>query len=212
MIAPQVLFRTGGTAASGFGHVRRCLSLAQALRAVGVVSTFRVHGAEHLQVIIEREGFESTRVLEPRDGRSTRDSASKIRASWIVADSYDFDSAYLEQLNGGGRSVLVIDDLANQPLPVDVVVNGALGAEQKCYDVAPHTRLLLGSQYALLRPEFSGEPDRSSVGGRRSVLVTAGGSDPRNLSERLIRAASCAGAESIDVVVGPLFEISSQQL
>ena len=196
----------------GFGHVRRCLSLAQALRVIGVESAFRLHGSEQLAMTLEREGFETTLVSHARDGEQTCDQAASRGVSWIVADSYDFDTAYLAALSLRGSRVLTIDDLANQPLPVDAVVNGALGAEQVTYQVAPHTRLLLGSEYALLRKEFSAEPRRPIDRGLRNVLVTVGGSDPHHLSERLVRAASRAGAGSIDAVIGPLFEISPNQL
>jgi spore coat polysaccharide biosynthesis predicted glycosyltransferase SpsG len=165
-----------------------------------------------LQAIIEREGFETIVASGASDSDLTREAASTIGASWIVADSYDFDTAYLATLGGARTSVLAIDDLARQRLPVDVVVNGALGAEDIAYEVPLHCRLLLGSSYALLRAEFNEEPGRRPDRVSRKVLVTLGGGDPGGLSRRLARAASDAGADSIDVVIGPLLEISPREL
>ena len=44
--------------------------------------------------------------------------------------------------------------------------------------------LMLGTQYALLRDEFRGLPARKTRRNVESVLVTMGGSDPQNLTQK----------------------------
>jgi spore coat polysaccharide biosynthesis predicted glycosyltransferase SpsG len=65
----------------------------------------------------------------------------------------------------------------------------------------------LGPQYILLRPEFAKVPTRAIADRVGRVLITVGGSDPNNLTVRLMQwTAKTLGSVRQDVVVGPLFE------
>jgi UDP-2,4-diacetamido-2,4,6-trideoxy-beta-L-altropyranose hydrolase len=124
----------------------------------------------------------------------------------LVADSYALTATHLQQFAGAGAKVVVLDDLADRELLVDVVINGGVGAERLGYQVAATTELLLGAQYALLRPEFAQRPARRIREKIEKVLITVGGSDPQQLSPRLVAWTRAAlGDVMIDVVVGPLF-------
>jgi UDP-2,4-diacetamido-2,4,6-trideoxy-beta-L-altropyranose hydrolase len=205
MTGSRVLFRTGGSAFRGLGHVRRCLSLADALRHRGVSSIFRVHGGGALVDFVEAHGFEAAPAMgvDIKDAHRTRDLADALTAGMILADSYDFEAGYLAQLRPAAGSVAAIDDLNSGPFAVDLVINGALGAERWTYRGGTGTRFLLGAGYALLRPEFAEvPPDHRRQTGR--VFVTTGGSDPHELTHRLTRWALAAGAHQVDAVIGPL--------
>jgi spore coat polysaccharide biosynthesis predicted glycosyltransferase SpsG len=101
--------------------------------------------------------------------------------------------------------VLAFDDHAHAGhYHAQLVLNQNLGASAAPYaDRAPHTRLLLGPRYALLRREFRDVPERTVADRAERILVTLGGSDPDNLSTRVLAGlAGVPGPLAIQVLVG----------
>jgi UDP-2,4-diacetamido-2,4,6-trideoxy-beta-L-altropyranose hydrolase len=100
--------------------------------------------------------------------------------------------------------LVAIDDTAERPLPVDVVVNVGAGTESLPYRVPSRTALLLGSRYALLDPAYAAPPARVYGSRVARVLVTLGGSAHPEALRAIVGAVDAAveGAR-LDVVVGP---------
>lgn len=201
-----VVFRTGGGECLGFGHVRRCLSLADALCRGGVRSFFLLDGDVSFVDRAREAGFEAASVCANDDLQHTVAEAVRHRARAIVADAYAFSPEYLSALGQASAKTVVIDDMGDRDVPVDVVVNGSVGAERLRYRGAEHTRFFLGPRYILLRPQFAQTVGRR-IGERvRNVLVTVGGSDPHGLTARLLHDVRHTLPDAlVDVVVGPLF-------
>lgn len=203
----RVAFRTGGGRRVGFGHVRRCLSLALALRAQGAHSLFLLDGDSEVCGPVAAEGLDTIRIKPEYDLQETIRHCRDLKVDAIVADSYAFSPAYFQNLSEAARVVVALDDLADRELPVTLVVNGAASAEQLHYRGASETAYLLGPQYILLRSEFAVLPTSVIADRVGRVLITVGGSDPNNLTLRLMQWITLAlGSVKQDVVVGPLFE------
>jgi len=213
----SLLVRVEADAQGGTGHAMRCLALAQAWQdaAGGPVRFLMTRCGEGLAARLRREGI----LLETlgaapgseADAAQTLTAARSALASWIVVDGYWAGAAYARSLrgeSGRGPAILFVDDLGEAaPYTADLVLNQNLYAEPKMYaDRAPHTGLLLGADFALLRREFAayrGLP-RTIPGEARHVLVTLGGSDPADLTRLAVRAlAGLAGSAEIRVLVGP---------
>lgn len=209
---PPLLLRADASTIIGLGHVMRLLALAQAYRDRGGP----VHWA-----FAEMPGRVRERLLADRiclheldvrpgsaaDAQATVQIAYSVAAPWVVLDGYRFDAQYQRTVKATGVSLLVLDDLAKEPLyDADIVVNQNVHAETLNYRVRPTTRLLLGPRYVLLRDEFRTLKGigRSSASSVRRILVTFGGSDPENLTSRVLEAVDAmALAEiAIDVVMG----------
>lgn len=101
---------------------------------------------------------------------------------WLIIDHYGLDRRYEQRIRPHFKKVMVIDDLADRAHDCDVLLDANLGperAERHRRLVDPGTRLLLGPQYALLRPEFAALRSRVRRDGRiRRLLVSFGGVDP----------------------------------
>ena len=203
----RVAFRTGGGRGIGFGHIRRCLSLGLALRDLGVQSLFLLDGDIEVSGIVTVEGFDALQIRIGHDLKDTIRLCKDYGTEAIVADSYTFSKSYFQSLGKAARVIVVLDDLADRELPVNIVVNGSAVAERLHYFGSQHTKYLLGPEYILLRPEFAQLPPRAIENQVRSVLTTVGGSDPSNLTVRLMRWVNrTLGSIRQDVVVGPLFD------
>jgi UDP-2,4-diacetamido-2,4,6-trideoxy-beta-L-altropyranose hydrolase len=126
------------------------------------------------------------------DAQEVRQLAAALDADWIVIDGYRFDAPYQLAVNRIGRPVLVIDDYASAAhYTADIVFNQNLNASADMYHgKSSASHLLLGTRYALLRREFWPWRNwkRTFPAGRSRVLVTLGGSDPDNITSRVVLA------------------------
>jgi spore coat polysaccharide biosynthesis predicted glycosyltransferase SpsG len=186
----------------GLGHVRRCLALGRA--AVEHGASVRVLVAGDLPP--DRPRDERLR-LEACDWIQTADAGfaalDHTPADVVVVDSYMVTEAFVARLGTRVPCVVMIDDLADRPTPVDVVVNGGFHAAHLTYRGKPDTIYLLGPSYVLLDSAFA-EPSPRSAGPVRRVLITLGGDAPREPFETAIDVMRRVGTETqLDVVVGP---------
>jgi spore coat polysaccharide biosynthesis predicted glycosyltransferase SpsG len=186
----RIALRTTCGRTIGFGHLRRCLTLATELRAAGADCVFVLTGDGAGPPLVAEAGF--------RVGLD-------LSADLIVVDDYAVTGDELAALHRRG-GLAVIDDLADRFLDADLVQNGGANAAELEYHTSTGCRRLLGPGYALLRPSFRGLPARTAAGVKR-VLVTMGGSDPLGLTAHVTRL--CLGQlpdVTVDAVIGPLAE------
>jgi UDP-2,4-diacetamido-2,4,6-trideoxy-beta-L-altropyranose hydrolase len=185
-----IVIRCDGSGVVGFGHVSRCLSLAEALREQGVRPTFAmraldetfvapVRAARFPVVLIPHSAPVSDR-LGAEDATAVREAAAASGASAVVVDHYGADEAYFADLRSSGLGLGVVDDTGERDLATaDWVLNQNLGAEDHARP--RHGRpTLAGPEYALLRPEFARARERMSrtfAPDDRRVIVTLGGGD-----------------------------------
>lgn len=211
----NVVIRTDASIDIGTGHVMRCLTLAQTLKARGATSRFicREH-AGHLCERIEAAGFavsrlpplaahaghpsaaslhQSLRVQWESDARESRAALDRagVSADLLVVDNYDLGESWERALRPVARRILVIDDLADRPHDCDVVLDPNLhDAPASRYSslVGSSTRVFVGPQYALLRPEFDRVSPRTRDAGLKRILISFGGIDPSNEALKLVHA------------------------
>jgi spore coat polysaccharide biosynthesis protein SpsF len=185
-IAPQgglVLIRCDGGGAYGFGHVKRMIALARALRdREGLGCVFAVNGSEAALAPIKAAGFEAHLLDGPRA------DLSRIAAhpDLLLLDCRDGPTrAEVETLNIPFKAV--IDDASERRLAADLAY----------YPPVPQTALLewsgshctprIGWEWALLG--LTQPPARPrSRSPRPTLLVSMGGSDPFGLTLKCAQA------------------------
>jgi UDP-2,4-diacetamido-2,4,6-trideoxy-beta-L-altropyranose hydrolase len=134
--------------------------------------------------------------------------AATPAADWVVLDGDGFGAAFQEGLRASGLRVLLLDDYGGRgPYAADVVLNQNVFATSEMYQSRrAGTRLLLGPAYALLRQEFASARRAETMPAEADrLLVTLGGADPYNVTDRVLDGlALVSGADlRIRVVVGP---------
>ena len=206
----RVAIRADASVTIGSGHVMRCLTLAEALRAKGGEVVFLCRETEgHLGVEISQRGFTLEWLNEATSGSET-DAADCLAVlgsgvDLLVVDHYGLDLCWEKLLRDKTRYIMVIDDLANRAHDCDLLLDQNLLPDMdQRYDglVPQHCRLLLGPQFALLRNEFhylAKKPrERSRVG---LLLIFFGGSDSQNLTALALREIAEIPLAA-DVVIG----------
>nr|WP_172272843.1 UDP-2,4-diacetamido-2,4,6-trideoxy-beta-L-altropyranose hydrolase [Caulobacter sp. RHG1] len=207
---PRILFICNAGPAIGGGHVMRSITLARALQARGAACAFLATP-------------ETARVLEAF-APDMAPVADDDGFSAVAFDHYGL-SADDHRALAKGRPSLALDDLADRPLAVDLVLDS--GPVRKAEDyaglVSPETRLLLGPAYAPVRPAFAALREtalarRAERGPVKRILVSLGLTDVGGITGRvadLLRPL--AGEARLDLVLGGgapslpgLWEIAAQ--
>jgi spore coat polysaccharide biosynthesis predicted glycosyltransferase SpsG len=182
----KAVFRCDATPAIGFGHLSRCIALAEAFRMSGVDNAFAGLFDAPAKDQIAAAGFDRIDLAGPvNSGTEEPDELGCL----VVIDSYRTDAAYLEGLKVTGTATVVIDDFRSLPAyPCDVVLNFTVEAPALGYPEGP--LLLLGPEYfparrrlVELRPESTGRDRQGLV---RNLLIAVGGADPKHLGQRLV--------------------------
>jgi len=200
-----LLIVTEGGSRIGLGHVRRCLTLASALKRAGVNVRFRVAGGTEVETVVTAEGFEAAPFRDPADAHEVGRIVTSAAVDGVLIDSY----AATENVFRACDQVktVAIDDLANRKLPVDMVINSTIRADRIDYSAITDARLLLGPKYALLRPEFAERVPRRIAPEIETIMITLGGSDHGSLARDVVQwCLDSAPRAVVEVVVGPFFE------
>jgi UDP-2,4-diacetamido-2,4,6-trideoxy-beta-L-altropyranose hydrolase len=208
----NLLLRADANQKVGTGHVMRSLALAQAWCDAGGKAMFAAANLpSSIRARVLEEVDEVTAISaaagSAKDASETAARAAQFGAEWVAVDGYQFDSEYQSALRAAGLKVLFVDDYGHgAPYSAEIVLNQNSSADPATYhDRQPYTRLLLGSRYCLLRREFTVWRDwkREIPTICRRALVTMGGSDPGNLTVRVIEALSLTRLDlETTVVVG----------
>src|SRR5471032_2716160 len=184
------LIRCDGGGEFGYGHVKRMVALARALRdREGIGAIFALNGSDDAAIPIRRAGFEVTMLQGAGDLEKLVAASSP---DILLLDGREGPSrAELEKLKRGARVTAVIDDDHERRLACDYAsyppVPGALALDWSGSNALPR----LGWEWALLglNPAPKNQEARAPKNpGRPTVLVAMGGSDPHGLTLRMAKA------------------------
>lgn len=204
----RVALRADASATIGLGHVKRCLSLASALRTTGaeVKLVTRNLGFETV-ALATASGIECHMLPVPssaepvaddvpyhawsgvdwrRDAEECVDVLNDWRPHWVVVDHYAFDSRWHRLVSDRlDVRLAVIDDLADRSLAADVLIDHNLsGNHREKYRgrTSEGIKMLGGPRYALLSSAYASATPCELNEHVRSIGIFMGGVDSRNLS------------------------------
>ncbi|NOU22554.1 MAG: UDP-2,4-diacetamido-2,4,6-trideoxy-beta-L-altropyranose hydrolase [Methyloglobulus sp.] len=232
----KVAIRVDASLHIGTGHVMRCLTLGNALRVKGaeVVFITRQH-PRNLIGFIQQKGFVLHQLPLLPDGEKTTETGlpqklmhsqwlgvsqhqdalecipllQEIQPDWLVIDQYAIDCRWQGLLKPYYKKLMVIDDLADRQHECDVLLDQNLGRKVSDYRelVPANARLLLGTDFALLRPEFTRWRDfslkrRATKPELKHLLITMGGIDTNNVTGRVLTVLKdCALPSDLKITV-----------
>ncbi len=209
---PRAVFRCDASRHIGGGHAIRCLSLAQALSNAGWNCKFAVNPGACDTIPALRRDISEIEVLT----HDPCSEAEELMACWpsgvdlLIVDHYGRDVHFEKLFSSWAKTILAIDDLANRGHACNLLLDQSLGRRAEDYAalVPSGCRLLMGPQYALLRPQFSAARSRSlskrrSIRGIQRILISVGAADPDNFTDTALEGISLAQLDAeVDVVLG----------
>lgn len=226
----KIAFRVDASIEIGTGHVMRCLTLADELARQGCLCIFicRDHRG-HLGSLIRDKGYDLYLLSEPgvdcvdlnwndharwlgtsweEDAAQTMEIIGRVSVDRLVVDHYALDIYWERRILQRVDQLMVIDDLADRRHQCNILLDQTYGRKSEDYDsfVPDGCNLLCGTDYALLRPEFSRWRKHSIVRRRNSkverLLINMGGVDKDNITGKvLVRLQECDLPEECSVVI-----------
>jgi len=180
------LIRCDGGGKFGYGHVKRMVALARALRdRQGIGSVFAVNGTADACEPVRRAGFDAQLLDLPLEALVTSSNPDLL-----ILDCREGPTRYqLSKLSDDVDLIAVIDDASERRLAADVAyfppVPQAFALDWASSRCEPR----IGWEWSLLGVSALSSPARAPSG-RPTLLVTMGGSDPYALTLRCARALS----------------------
>lgn len=186
----------------GTGHVVRCLTLAQKLQDLGFKCSF-VTSQQSLKLINKLESYQ---IINPNE-------FFKDLPNFKIAifDNYNIDYKAEEKVAPFCEKILVIDDLADRKHHCHILLDQNLYSKTKDYKnlVPTSCKILTGTKYCLLRPEFSELREkalqkRQDTKSIKKILVNFGGSDIKNYNLEALKKIETVDSfkGEIDVILG----------
>lgn len=226
-----ILFRVDSSFEMGTGHVMRCLTLANELKKNGAEVSFICRELPgNLGSYINKKGFHVWLLPVPKNEMKSDPPfpySSWLKVDWrtdayetiqilrevrsidcLIIDHYSIDKKWEDMVKAYVEKIFVIDDLANRPHHCQILLDQNITAQKIKYSplVPKNCDMLLGTSYALLRPEFRKAKQKlvEKDGKINKILVFFGGSDPTGETIKTLHVLHKEMFSNlhIDVVVG----------
>lgn len=174
----KVLIRVDGYNKIGLGHIYRTIVIANRLNNYDVLF---VSKEEHvLGIKLLKENNYKIEFF------SKKEEFEKIIRTYnpdiIINDILDTDMDYIKQLKERQFFVVNFEDLGEGAKVADIVIN-ALYGRKNFFD-----NHYWGKDYYILRKEFHQIPQKRNNEEVNNILITFGGTDPNNYTEKVLHA------------------------
>lgn len=206
-------FRVDANKTIATGHLMRCLSIADAIKRLGGECVFFMADDSSKEFVLSK-GFDCI-VLNSEWNNLDKEIEVLHKVllnytlSWLVVDSYYITEKYIEIINEI-VPVMGLDVNEDNYYRISAILNYSHldGAENLYLKYkGTGTAVLTGLRYAPLRKEF--EPENRICRRENQILITAGGTDPYNISYKvaneLIKRKEL-NCYHIVIVLGRLFD------
>jgi len=213
----HIVFRVDASVYIGVGHLYRCLTLAEEYRNLGATIHFICRNHQgNINQQIKRKGYKVYELplskkhnfqqnlkgydkwlgsTQDIDASETIEVLINRKIDWLIVDHYAIDCQWEVKLRPYAKKIMVIDDMANRKHSCDILLDQTYLRKQRDYrGLVPRScKLLLGTEFALLRPEFAlyrkkALQFREEHYGINNVLVAMGGMDDENITSKILDA------------------------
>ncbi len=162
----------------GFGHLTRCMAIAEGFKENNISSTFYLRGRLNKDFSLFDFSWRHSDWLKEE---------INVSGKIVILDSYYADIKYCQHIYERAEKILFIDDNNRIPYPGGFVVNSIMGAETLGYPDNRKVTYLLGSEFHPLRKEFWAVPEKIINQEIIKILITFGGSDITNETPTILR-------------------------
>ena len=177
----------------GTGHVYRCLSIASKLVFHDVL--FLLDERYQLGIDIINNHYYPFKLYDGED--DLLDALKQYSPQIVVNDILDTSFEYISHLKNEGYFVVNFEDLGTGTEAADVVFDALYEHE------IGERKVFTGHKYYILKDEFYFQPQKIISQSVHNVLITFGGTDPNNLTEKVLDSILSTNYDGrINVILG----------
>lgn len=208
-------FRVDASKEIGHGHLIRCLTLANELKKSSIKCLFIANKLNYfLEARVLSMGHEiynlpssyTHKFSWEKDALFTQEILQKYKISWLIVDHYLIDKKWETIQRKNCKNIMVIDDLVNREHECDLLLDQNFGRKNlDYYNMVPKSATvisglnfsLIGEEFLKIRDKFM--PDRN-FRSLKNILITMGGSDPRNLTTMALKEIAKTNLNSSSII------------
>lgn len=179
-------------------------------------SSYHLNHSHWLGATIEQDADEFLSLSHQLTTANTLSNNNTIKFDYLIVDHYGIDIGWHQKIKTIVSKIIVIDDLADRHFDCDYIIDQTFNCLADKYQqlVPDYCEPLLGTKYAMLRPEFNISLSPEEIIALRTnreigkLLVMFGGTDPDNLTlKTLEKLAKIKHSEKnifqqVDIILG----------
>ena len=212
-----VFIRVDSSTKVGYGHLIRCLALADTLKKSFKINFICTNLNGNLISQICKKKFEvfrfnikSQRINVKKDAEKTISIIKKHRnkKSLLILDSYILSQEWENRVRPYVKRLIVIDDLMDRKHSCDLIIDQNLHTQMNSLynkSVPKNCVKLLGPDYAILRNQFIAQRKYAKIRSLpiKNILVSFGGTDNENHTLHALTSLKKLNSDvNVNVVTG----------
>ncbi len=212
-----IFIRVDSSTKIGYGHLIRCLALADTLKKSFKINFICTNLNGNLISQICKKNFEvfrfntkSQRINVKKDAEKTISIIKKHRnkKSLLILDSYILSQEWENCVRPYVKRLIVIDDLMDRKHSCDLIIDQNLHTQMNSLytnSVPKNCVKLLGPDYAILRNQFIAQRKYAKIRSLpiKNILVSFGGSDNENHTLHALTSLKKLNSDvNVNVVTG----------
>lgn len=203
----KIILRCDASNEIGFGHLRRCLNLAQWLRGKFEVA-FCIKKTKEVQDILKDSGYEVCYLKKELTSDEEQTAVKKFINEWqprvVINDIRNTTAEYMRSLSLSKIKIINFDDRGTGAEEADVLIDANRRENKKKF---------FGPKYVVLHSNYPREnkKERKLNKNVKNMVISIGGGDPHGYTDRLLECLEeietkfyCA------VLLGPTFNGAKQ--
>jgi UDP-2,4-diacetamido-2,4,6-trideoxy-beta-L-altropyranose hydrolase len=199
----KLVFRCDGSNEIGFGHMRRCLNLAQWLRSKFEIAICTKKTKEAV-TILKKTDIHVHYLQKDSDDKEDLNAVAQFLTEWdpkvIVNDIKNTTTDYMQTISVSKARTLNFDDLGVGASLADVLVDANRRENKKKF---------FGPKYVVLHDDFAREHKKARILHKsvKNVMLAIGGGDPHNYTQKILECLEDVEYNfNTAVVLGPTFK------
>ena len=212
-----IFIRVDSSTKIGYGHLIRCISLADTLKKSFKINFICTNLNGNLISQICKKKFEvfrfntkSQRINVKKDAEKTISIIKKHRnkKSLLILDSYILSQEWENRVKPYVKRLIVIDDLMDRKHSCDLIIDQNLHTQMNSLytkSVPKNCIKLLGPDYAILRNQFIAQRKYAKIRSLpiKNILVSFGGTDNENHTLHALTSLKKLNSDvNVNVVTG----------
>jgi len=209
----KISIRTLASNSKGLGNLNRCLIISEKLRKQKFEINFIIDDDPMIISIIKKRKFHYNVIKNKLTIKNEINEIKKIitieNSDALIIDMREFGEKISKHLKNYTKTIL-FDDAWGKKCYADIIFNGTMIKDYTKYvKIFPKSKIFTGTKYFIADENFYKNRRKKFEKKKKrkyKVILSIGGSDPRNLTFMIMKSISKLPNISLVVILGPFMK------